>query len=913
MTLDPERWKRVDVLLQSALELPPERRDEFLQAACSGDATLVTEVKSLLACHRQAGDFLQAPAIHVAAHEMAVTDAHQFEEPVRSDVVPHYRILRRLGSGGMGSVWLAERSDGRFERQVAVKFINLALLGSNAAERFRREGAMLGKLAHRHIAELIDAGVTADGEPYLVLESVEGRPIDEYSDEHALGIDARISLFLDLLNAVSHAHANLIVHRDIKPSNVLVRNDGEVKLLDFGIAKLMAGDENYPGASTMTLEGGSVLTPRFAAPEQLTDGAITTATDVYALGVLLYLLLTGRHPAGNAPHSPARLLKAVVEEETQPPSAAISPADVESASARGTAPDKLRRRLRGDLDTIIGKALKKDPAERYASVTAFADDLQRYLRHEPIGARADTFRYRAGRFVRRNRTAVALVSLAILSLVAGGTGTLLQARTAQRQRDFALRELSRAEAINELNQVVLTDGYQSPEMISRAEQIVTQQQEATVANRVEVLITLGLSVDLSKDGGAQSHRLLQEAYELSRAGSDPGARAQAACALAGEVSYGADAGRAETLVQEGLAALPQQPEFALDRASCLRAGGAVSRAKGAASEAISRLQLAQRVLKEAPIPSWRLDFRTSLDLANALRLAGRLREASIQFEEIARRLAAQGREDTGAAASIYYSWGVTLSQLGRPLEAERLIHRAIVHDSGSEDAPDPVPWQLISHAATLRDLGRLDQAAAQAERGYDKSLKNGDDVRVNQALLIRASILRLRGDLAHGQELLTQLEARVRRLPAGSISFATLLSEQSLMAQARGDARTALDRVNQALSIARASVKAGRQGTDLLPALLTCRSDAERQLGRFDDALADATQALTQIQEAAQAGTFSVFAGRAYLSRGRALEAQGKKSEALTNFRLGADQLERSLGPDHREAQAARKLAAARP
>jgi eukaryotic-like serine/threonine-protein kinase len=912
MALDADRWKLVDALLQSALERAPERREEFLQRACGADEALAAEVRSLLTCHRQSTGFLQVPAIQVAAQDMTIAERGESPEARTGDVIPHYRILEPIGSGGMGSVWLAERSDGRFERRVAVKFIKLAVIGSASADRFRREGAILGKLAHPHIAELIDAGVTANAEPYLILEYVEGQPIDQYCDGHALSIDARITLFFDVLSAVAHAHANLIVHRDIKPSNVLVSTDGRVKLLDFGIAKLLAGDEHSAAASTITLEGGGVLTPRFAAPEQLTDGVITTATDVYALGVLLYLLLTGRHPAGNAPRSPAQLLKAVVEDETRPPSTAISSADADVAATRATAPDRLRRQLRGDLDTIVGKALKKTPDERYASVTALAEDLRRYLTHQPIGARPDTFSYRARKFARRNRTAIGLVSIAVLAIIAGLVGTLMEARTARRQRDFAFRQLSRAEAINELNLVVLGEGYQSPEMIDRAERILAQQQEATLADRVEILITLGTTANLSNDGGAQSHRLLEEAYQLSRKQPEPGARAKAACALAGDVSYGADPARSEALVREGLDALPRQAEFALDRVSCLRIGGAVSRAKGAANEAISRLQLAQQVLKEAPIPSWRLDFLTSLDLGNALRLAGRLREASRQFEQIAARLTAQGRGDTGAAASVYYSWGVTLSQLGRPLEAERLIHRAIVRDSGSEDAPDALPWQLISHAVTLRDLGRLDEAAAQAERGYDKSLANGDQVRVNQALLLRASIYRLRGDLARAEAMLNELEPRLRRsLPAGHIFFASLLSEQSRLAEARGDVSTAFDRVNQALAIANASAKAGQQGADIVPTLLTYRSETERQLGRTGDALADATEALARIRDSAQPGTFSVLAGRAYLALGRGMQSQGKNNEALTNFRLAAEQLQSSLGADHSETHAAQESVAA--
>jgi len=223
-----------------------------------------------------------------------------------------YTLMSCIGQGGMGTVWLAERSDGRFDRRVAVKFLRVSLATTTGAERFRREGRILGQLAHPHIAELIDAGVTPNAEPYLVLEHIDGQDIDQYCDDHNLDLNARIRLFLDVLSAVVHAHAHLIVHRDIKPSNVRVGSDGEVKLLDFGIAKLLAPDPS-PAEDMLTREGGAALTPEFAAPEQLIGRAVTTATDVYALGVLLYLLLTGQHPAGPAPHSPADLIKMMTD------------------------------------------------------------------------------------------------------------------------------------------------------------------------------------------------------------------------------------------------------------------------------------------------------------------------------------------------------------------------------------------------------------------------------------------------------------------------------------------------------------------------------------------------------------------------------------------------------------------------
>jgi eukaryotic-like serine/threonine-protein kinase len=471
--LSQERWHEVSPYLDHALSLPEDERRTWLQSFRAEKPDLASFLEKLLEEHSALADE------HFLEHGPA---AIKIESSLAGQTIGAYRLVAPIGQGGMGSVWLAERSDGRFERRVAIKFLHFSV-AAGGAERFKREGRILGQLAHRHIAELIDAGVTPRGEPYLVLEYVEGEHIDESCDKRGLDVDARIRLFIDVLSAVAQAHANLIVHRDLKPSNVLVRNDGEVKLLDFGIAKLL-GDETGSGEATMlTLEGGSALTPQFAAPEQITGGAITTATDVYALGVLLYILLTGQHPAGASTRSAAELVKAI--SETEPLRASDAAASCSEAGAvgrgRSETSDKLRRLLRGDLDTILIKALKKNPHERFASVSALAEDLQRYLKHEPISARPDTLGYRAAKFVRRNRLAVSLTSLALLALLAGLAGTLIQARTARRQRNFAYRQLDRAEHINQLNHFLLTDGVPSGKRISvdglleRAERIVERE------------------------------------------------------------------------------------------------------------------------------------------------------------------------------------------------------------------------------------------------------------------------------------------------------------------------------------------------------------------------------------------------------------------------------------------------------
>ena len=427
--LSPEQWQEISPYLDHALSLPEQQRAEWLTDFRTQRSDIANLMEELLEEHD------------------ALSQEHFLEsqpQPPNGDSLPGetvgpYKLVSRIGEGGMGNVWLAGRADGRFERRAALKFLNFAVASRGAVERFQREGRILGQLVHPHIAELMDAGVTPKGEPYLVLEYVEGKPIDEYCDEHTLGLNARIALFLNILAAVAQAHANLVVHRDIKPSNILVSDKGDVKLLDFGIAKLLAEDASRAAATRLTLEGGSPMTPLFAAPEQVTGGPVTTATDVYALGVLLFLLLTGQHPAGPGPYSPAELIKAITETEPPRLSDAVPARGEAIARKRDASPEKLQRSLRGDLEIIVGKALKKNPIERYASVTAFGDDLRRYLRHEPIGARPDAASYRLRKYVRRHRVSVG-VAAGLVFLFAGFSAIqAIELRRITRERDRADR------------------------------------------------------------------------------------------------------------------------------------------------------------------------------------------------------------------------------------------------------------------------------------------------------------------------------------------------------------------------------------------------------------------------------------------------------------------------------------------
>jgi serine/threonine protein kinase len=911
-TLSPDQWQALSPYLDEALAMTDEERWIWLSSQRTQNPDLVEQLEELLHSHR-------------ALSEEGFLEERSIELPTGPGLQGHtlgvYTLVSQIGQGGMGSVWLAERNDGRFERQVAVKFLNIALMGKGGEERFKREGSILGRLAHPHIGELIDAGVSQTGQPYLVLEHIKGDHIDRHCDQHRLDVRARIRLFLDVLGAVAQAHANLIVHRDLKPSNVLVRNDGQVKLLDFGIAKLLEDEGQTREASTVTVEAGQAMTPQYAAPEQLKGEAVTTATDVYALGVLLYVLLTGQHPVGTGPHAPADLVKAIVDTEPTRPSETVvqtrTNAEIitRNAARRASTPDKLSRLLRGDLDTIIAKALKKEPTERYRSATALADDLHRYLKNEPVAARPDTVPYRAAKFVRRNRTAVALTALAVIATVAGLSGTLIQARTASVQRDFALRQVERSEALNDFHEFLLSDAAPSGkpftvnELLERAERIVERQHAADDPNRVVLMISIGRQY-LEQDVGTSARRILEEAYKLSRGLSDPSVRAEASCTLAASLARDEELSRAELLYQEGLRELPEGPQFALQRIDCLQSGSEVVLESGDIGEGIARVQAAQRVLRQSRFDSDVLELHRWTDLAKVYSSAGRDSEAVSAFEQAGALLSSLGRDNTGTAVSLFNNWAMELDQLGRPREAETMYRRAIDISRTGQTEETVSPVVLCNYARCLRELGRLEEAADYAERAYAKARRVGLEVAVNHSLLARAKIYTAQGKPSRAAAMLAEVEPRLRKsLPAGHYAFASLASAQALNALVRGDIPTAMKLADRAVSIDEAAIKAGKEGGYYLPTLLINRSTVELEASHSDQAAADAYRALDLLQAGTKPGTFSSLQGSALLTLGRALQSQGKRDEAHAAFRSAAEHLENTLGSNHPDTRSARQLA----
>jgi len=418
IVLDPDRWRLLDGLLAEALERDPGERDDWLRAACGSDRGLREELRALLDGSDEAAREIGESAAAFAASLLAA------EEPgdlAPGDRVGPYRIEAELGRGGMGVVYRAARADGAFEKAVALKLVRRGLTGRDAMEQFRHERQVLAALDHPGIGRLLDGGTAPDGRPYLVMEYVEGEPVTAYCDRRRLSVESRLALFEEVCEAVDHAHRRLVVHRDLKPANILISDsEGGVprpKLLDFGIAGLLEAD--LEGARTSAARR---LTPAYAAPEQARGEAVTTAADVYALGVVLHELLAGERP-GRPP---------------RPPGAAASP---EAAASGQTTPRGLRRRCRGDLDAIVARALREDPRERYPSVESLLDDLRRHRSGHPVLARADSAGYRARKFVRRHRTGTTVgAGWAILLLVGG----LLYATGIEREKRVAQEEARRA-------------------------------------------------------------------------------------------------------------------------------------------------------------------------------------------------------------------------------------------------------------------------------------------------------------------------------------------------------------------------------------------------------------------------------------------------------------------------------------
>jgi tetratricopeptide (TPR) repeat protein len=683
--------ERISLLFREVADLAPAER-ESAYAARNVPPELRAEVESLLSFDSKNDHFVTDCVGQAADAAVRANRDLPNEASLAGQTIGSYTLLSPIGQGGMGTVWLAERSDGRFEGRAAVKFLNAALVGQAGGERFRREGSILARLTHPHIGRLIDAGVSLFGQPYLVLEYVEGEPIDRYCDTRGLGTEARIRLFLDVLEALAHAHSNLIVHRDVKPSNVLVTPEGRVKLLDFGIAKLLEETGESAEATALTCEGGVALTPEFAAPEQVTGGAITTATDVYASGVLLFVLLGGERRAG----SPAETMRALI--------------DAEFPRLPG---------VRGDLETIVAKALKREPTERYVSATAFAEDLRHYLDHEPIAARPDTLGYRASKFLRRRwRGVTAATAATVLIMALTGFYT---ARLAA-ERNHARFEADKATKVSDLLVSLLTaaDPFSTPgakeptvrALLDAGATRVHKELAGQPELEAQMLTVMGRVYErLGAAGKAQA--LLEEALAIDRRGPENEALAQTLNDLGVLLRNNGDLSAAARLQTEALAMRRKLlGSDHKDVAVTVSELGRVYRDLGDGERAEALTAEALRIRRKVYGEEHTETATTENDLALVLLDQGKLSEAAVLLRQ---SLAVHRKvfgEDHAAVARIMSNLAVVIEGMGDLAGAEPLFRQSLAIRRKVLDKNHPDISRVLNKLSNLlRERGKYEEAA----------------------------------------------------------------------------------------------------------------------------------------------------------------------------------------------------------
>jgi eukaryotic-like serine/threonine-protein kinase len=881
----PELLAALRSLLDQALELAPAEKDLWLAELRKEHPSHAAELEALLAAEPDldARGFLS---------NQMWDGTMQGEAGLAGLRLGPYTLERPLGQGGMGTVWLARRSDGRFEGTAAIKLLNLALLDPVGAERFRREGTVLARLNHPHIARLLDAGVTNGGQPYLVLEHVEGVRIDRYCDDHRLPPEQRIALFLDVLGAVGQAHANLIVHRDLKPSNILVGSEGTVKLLDFGIAKLLEEGASVADASTLTDMGGRALTPEYAAPEQVTGEPVTTATDVYALGVLLYLLLAGRHPTGEGSRSATEHLQGTLEREPPRLSAAVT-----GAEARSTSLERLRRLYAGDLDNIVAKALKKRPDERYGTVGEFADDLRRHLNHEPVSARPDSLGYRTAKFVRRNRAGVT-AGLAVGLILLGATAfSIAQSREARRQRDAAIEESRRRVAMSDVQSVLAGDSRGAGgrtlsvlERIELAEQVLRRKYRSEPAVVVEVMADLSNRLFDMSDIEAQGE-VLARARSIAQEAKLPAQLALVDCLRGYGLIYSEQYDSARAVLAEARRQWVSAGEPTEINVNCLNVEGQLLAATGDADSAIALLRQAVSLAGSNGL----LTLESLNNLATALRAAGHTREATRYQQRILLELDSTGYAETDIYPSVLSYLTGAMAELGEFRACDSIAGIYVrrleaVHGAGVIDGSVAALYGFNK----LR-MGQLDSASTWLGVA---ARDTGDAALANVGWLPPAVT-----QLLVEQGRIAEARRAAAKLPSDSPArrFTRVLLG-ARMRRAEGDPAGAWVALDSAL---RADIKQPRPTSYQVYGLLTAAE------WRWSDGHPREADSLAQLAITAAAvdsltWTRSAHVGRASLIRARVAAGAGDSSGALRSASRAAAALANGFGPDHaltREAQ----------
>jgi eukaryotic-like serine/threonine-protein kinase len=870
--IDRERWRALEPLVDHALELSVADRTAWLATLQDSSPELAVELAALLL-----GEI-------VADEQRFLADAPatQSDGGLEGLMLGAYTLERPLGQGGMGSVWLARRTDGNFEGVAAVKLLNLALVSRGGQARFRREGSVLARLAHPGIARLLDAGVGPGGQPFLVLEYVEGEPIDAYVTRRALSIEERLRLFLQVLHAVGHAHANLIVHRDLKPSNILVTADGTVKLLDFGIAKLLEAQGDR--APAVTVEGALVLTPEYAAPEQAQGGPITTATDVYALGVLLYLLLAGRHPTAEGCRTPLEAVRALYE--------------------RQPAPLAL-----GDVGAIVDKALRKDPRERYQTVVAFADDLERYLRHDPVAARRSSLLYRARRFVQRYPVPVSGVTAALLALIVATIFSIRQMEIATRERDGARFATARADAQVEFQSLLMSQLGDTPltmrEIVDRGRSALERQHAHDPRLLASILLQLS---DRYADLGDSKVRgvLLARAESIvtTRQYAEllPAVRCHIADNLRSEGRYA----EAAVALDRADSLLRSRPDPEVD-AFCLKTRADLEVEAGPGMEAVALVRRALAIRDSMGNTSDMSYADLLSSLAGALDHQGNLRDAIATYRLVVTLLDTTGRGTTMSSAINEHDWALTLVELGETAEAERLLHD-VLDRARQSDPGGRLPAQALIHYAHAA-LFQADFDSASKYFGVlaGQAVADHNPYWQGRALFGLAEAQLASGHRGAAERTIAQFRLISRNPALAStddqiVDFRVLQSRSALAAGDTAGALRVMTDVLRSVGYFNGKHRAVFHSSLVLAAELALAN------GRPADALRLARDARATARRDSLCDERSALVGEARLVEARSQLAGGDTADARATLRLAVAGLEIGAGAAHPRTREAKSL-----
>lgn len=881
-----DEWAQINALLDEALDLPLDERCGWLDALTGDAREMRSTLQRLLGLANAGGDPerpLQPPHL----------DADHSDGGFAPDVViGGYRLIRLLGQGGMGSVWLATRIDGSVPRPVALKLPNSNRGGAELSQRMARERDVLAGLEHANIARLYDAGVS-NGQPYLALEFVAGLPIDDYVEKRGLSVDAILRLFMQVAEAVAHAHGKLVVHRDIKPANVLVTDDARVALLDFGIAKLLG--EGAADATALTREGGSPLTPRYAAPEQLVGGPITVATDVYALGVLLYELLAKTHPhASETARANASNQRALGHDPPAPSQAVSDP--------------RTARTLRGEIDTIVQKCLKESPSERYPSVAALGQDIERYLRGYPILARPDSPGYRLRKFVARNPVPLGAVVLAVIAVLTASAMTHLQLIEIRKQRDAALFQHQRVSASNEFYSLLLSD-VGLPDTPLTPLQLLDQglamlERQFDGDDRFLGRLYYDLALRFAELGVTNRQvALLERAEQLATRHADHDVSVAAACAIA-SAQLVSDPEAAKERWESVRAKLSVLPDFAVDaRFSCARLEARLLERDQKRNEAISLLEKVLTDLEDSAALSPHALSLAVADLGLMVYNDDHAAEALGHIDH-AIAISERGGRSRTLSHQIFRANKATVLGTGGEYRAQAEIWDEIM---AAAESWHEVPIQMLAgYATSLAQVSRRDEALRMARLARERAGAAGNDVAEAMAHLTIGKQLAHRGDFADVGQHFDKAE---RLLGSNPQTFRAQLAALRL---ARAETLYAQGRLREALSLVESLLVEWGYPESLDHAgighALALRVKIALYEQEFEAALHYADDLLKAALRKAIEPTRSADVGRAHWLRAQALQGDGDISRALQDSRASLPALSTGLGAGHEDTRAAKGL-----